>query len=214
MGPYGEGAAPLALWYRSSVSDNADADIFFFGSAGAEFRGHWPGYSQAQVPNTTFFWSMVKMQVGSQAGTVTLRSRDPRDTPRIDFNFFDGHEERDLQALAEGVQFSFDVFDAVGEPYAPYEVVEPTPGVDLRQDIKDRVFSHHATSTCRMGPKDDPDYCVDSEFRVNGVEGLRVVDGSVFPRTPGAFPVAPTFVISQKAFHVLEAGLKNEQGGR
>ncbi len=57
-----------------------------------------------------------------------------------------------------------------------------------------------------MGPKDDPEYCVDSEFRVNGVDGLRVVDASIFPRTPGGFPVAPTFVISQKAFRSVESG--------
>lgn len=60
-----------------------------------------------------------------------------------------------------------------------------------------------------MGSKHDPDYCVDSEFRVNGVETLRAVDASVFPRTPGGFPVGLTFVISRKAFHIMEAGLKD-----
>jgi choline dehydrogenase len=54
-----------------------------------------------------------------------------------------------------------------------------------------------------MGPAGDRDYCVDSEFKVNGVDGLRVVDASIFPRTPGGFPAAPTFMISQKAFGVI-----------
>lgn len=210
VGPYGEGGAPLCIWYRSSVSESEEADLFFFGAAGAEFRGHFPGFSRESVPPSTFFWTMVKMQVGNDAGTVKLRSANPRDTPLIDFNFFAKQEEQDLQAMAEGAQFAFDVFDAVGAPYTPYEVVEPPPGVDFEQGFKDHAFSHHVSSTCRMGPKDDPDYCVDSEFKVNGVEGLRVVDGSVFPQTPGAFPVGPVFTISRKAFHVIMDGLKNE----
>lgn len=198
------------MWFRSSVSENDDADVFFFGAAGAEFRGYWPGYSNSPVPPTAFFWSMVKMQVGNQAGTVTLKSNDPRDTPVIDFNYFTTHEDRDLQALAEGAEFAMSVFDNVGEPYTPYEIVEPRQGIDVRQALKDSAFSHHVTSTCRMGPKDDTDYCVDSKFRVNGVEGLRVVDASIFPRTPGAFSVAPTFVASQKAFHTIMDGLKKQ----
>ena len=204
-GPYGEGGAPLAIWFRSNVSDNADCDIFMFGSAGADFRGYFPGFSREQVPPSTFFWSMVKMQVANQAGTVTLRSTNPRDTPRIDFNWFEQERERDLEALAEGAEFALRMFNATGDPYTPFEVIEPTPGIDMKQAIKDNTFSHHVTSTCRMGPKDHPDYCVDSKFWVNGVEGLRVVDASVFPRTPGAFPVGPTFMISQKAFHDISS---------
>jgi choline dehydrogenase len=44
---------------------------------------------------------------------------------------------------------------------------------------------------------------VDSKFRVNGVDGLRVVDASVFPRLPGAMPNGPTFTISRKAFEKI-----------
>ncbi|KAH8596917.1 putative choline dehydrogenase [Bisporella sp. PMI_857] len=206
-GPYGQGGTPLYIWFRSSVSKTADADIFFFGAPDAEFRGHYPGWSQHRAPNTTFFWSMVKMQVGNQAGTVNLRSANPRDSPIIEFNYFEQQDAHDLQALAEGAEFALDVFNSLGEPYTPFEVVEPARGVELQQSIKDHAFGHHVTSTCRMGPKDDPEYCVDSKFRVNGVERLRVVDASIFPRTPGAFPVAPTFVISQMAFRNIQDGL-------
>jgi len=48
---------------------------------------------------------------------------------------------------------------------------------------------------------------VDSKFRVRGVEGLRVVDGSVFPRPPGAFPVLATFLVSEKASEDILGGL-------
>lgn len=103
------------------------------------------------------------------------------------------------------------VFNATGAPYAPFEIIEPSPEIETKQSIKDNAYSHHVTSTCRMGPKDDPDYCVDPDFNVNGVEGLRVVDASVFPRTPGAFPVVPVFMISQKASHVILDGLSEKR---
>ena len=62
---------------------------------------------------------------------------------------------------------------------------------------------HHASSSCRMGPVGDRSSCVDSKFRVHGVDNLRVVDASVFPRVPGAMPNGPTFTISRKAYEVI-----------
>ncbi|RFU75444.1 glucose-methanol-choline oxidoreductase [Trichoderma arundinaceum] len=208
VGPYGEGGAPLCIWFRSSVSENKDCDVFLFGAASAEFRGYFPGFSREVVPDSTFFWSMVKMQTGNMAGTVNLRSTNPRDTPIINFNFFEQQGDRDLQALSEAAHMVMRVFNATGAPYTPFEVIEPTPGIDIKQAIKDRAFSHHVSSTCRMGPKGHKDYCVDSKFKVNGVDGLRVVDASVFPRTPGGFPVGPVFLISRKAYYDILADVK------
>ncbi|KAJ4258080.1 hypothetical protein NW762_008220 [Fusarium torreyae] len=207
-GAYGEGAAPLSLLYRSSVSETNDTDLFMFGAAGAVFRGYFPGYSTWQAPPTSWFWSIVKMQTGNQAGTITLRSNDPREAPEINFNYFAEKGDRDLQAIQEGVEHTLRIFNATGEPYAPFTVIEPIPEVDIKQGIMDDAFSHHATSSCRMGPAGNKDYCVDPEFKVNGVDGLRVVDASIFPRTPGGFPAAPTFVISQKAFGVILESIK------
>lgn len=207
-GPYGEGAAPLGLLYRSSQSETDYADLFFFGAAGTVFRGYFPGYSEYQAPPASWFWSIVKMQTGNTAGTVTLRSADPREAPDINFNYFAEKGERDLKAIREGVEFAMRVFNATGEPYAPFTTVEPNPEVDIEQGIMDDAFSHHASSTCRMGPAGDRDYCVDSEFRVNGVNGLRVVDASIFPRSPGGFPAAPTFLVSQKAFRLISEELR------
>jgi choline dehydrogenase len=75
----------------------------------------------------------------------------------------------------------------------------------VKQVIKEQAWSHHATSTCAIGSDHDPMAVLDSKFRVRGVTGLRVVDASSFPRTPGAFPVIPTFMISLKAAEVILA---------
>ena len=69
--------------------------------------------------------------------------------------------------------------------------------------IYGQTFGHHPTSTCRIGADDDPGAVLDSKFRVRGIDALRVVDASAFARIPGAFPVVPTFMISQKAAEVI-----------
>lgn len=204
-GPYGEGGAPLTMWYWSKQSQNNDSDVFFFGGASAVFRGYFPGYSREQVPASTFYWSMVKMKPRNAAGTVELRSTNPREAPLINFNYCEQGGTEDLAALAESATVALSIFNATGNPYTPYKVIEPTPGIPIEQALKDDMFSHHVSSTCRMGPKGDRNYCVDSKFRVNGADNLRAVDASVFPIMMGGFPVGPTFIISRKAFHVITA---------
>jgi choline dehydrogenase len=69
-------------------------------------------------------------------------------------------------------------------------------GCDTKQFIREQAWSHHCTSSCAIGADDDPMAVLDSKFRVRGVEGLRVVDASVFPGNPGSYPVVPTLIVS------------------
>ena len=198
-GPYGQGAAAVSMIMRSSLSENENADLFFFGGAGGAFRGHYPGFSHEAWPPETFFWTVVKMQSQNYAGTVRLRSSNPRDVPEISFNSFAQGREHDLNAMVEGFEFARRALSRPGQEYGPYEWIQPTPNVTDHESISNELYSHHATSTCIMGRADDENACVDPQFRVRGVDNLRVVDGSVFPRVPGAFPVLPTFMLSEKA---------------
>ncbi|KAH7174755.1 uncharacterized protein B0J16DRAFT_184907 [Fusarium flagelliforme] len=113
-GPYGRGAAPLSLLYRSSVNETNDSDLYIFGAAGTVFRGYFPEYSTWQAPPASWFWSVVKMQTGNQAGTVTLRSKDPRQVPEINFNFYFQNGDRGIIAIQEGIEHTFPVFNATG----------------------------------------------------------------------------------------------------
>jgi choline dehydrogenase len=63
-----------------------------------------------------------------------------------------------------------------------------------------------------MGKASDPEAVVDSNFRVIGVENLRVVDASVFPRIPGMFIVTPIYMIAEKAADVILADAKKSSG--
>jgi choline dehydrogenase len=199
-GPYSLSGGTLFSTLRSSTSWDNDTDILILSIAGAGDAGFYPGFSQ-RVPRP-YSWgtSLVKMQTRNPSGTVRLRSKDPREAPEINFNFFAENADADLQALADGVEIMLRVFREAGTNFT---VISPNPEVELKQALMDEAFSHHPTSSCRMGPAGSREHCVDSKFRVNGVDGLRVVDASVFPRVPGAMPNGPTFTISRKAFETI-----------
>lgn len=199
-GPYASSAGTFFLTWRSSVSWDNDTDLFFLSATWWGDSGFYPGFSRRQLIPEMWGTSIVKMQTNNPTGSVRLRSKDPRQAPRIDFNFFSENSETHLKALAEGVDLLMRTFDDVG---LPYTVVSPKPGVEMQQALMDEAFSHHASSSCRMGPAGDLKSCVDSKFRVNGVDNLRVVDASVFPRVPGAMPNGPTFTISRKAYMTI-----------
>lgn len=199
-GPYSLSGGTFFLLWRSSVSWDNDADLFYLSAVGWGDSGFYPGFSRRQPVPEMWGNSIVKMQTANPSGTVRLRSKDPRQAPEINFHFFAENAETDLQALAEGVELMMRAYDDTG---LPYTVVSPNPEMDLHQALMDEAFSHHASSSCRMGPIGDRSSCVDSKFRVQGVDNLRVVDASVFPRVPGAMPNGPTFTISRKAYEVI-----------
>lgn len=59
---------------------------------------------------------------------------------------------------------------------------EIQPDEDLKQWARDEAWGHHASCTCPIGADDDPLAVLDGQFPVRGVDGLRVVDASVFPK--------------------------------
>jgi choline dehydrogenase len=152
---------------------------------------------------------MVKTHVHAKLGTLNLTSNNPQDMPGINFRFYeDANGQLDLQAMVEGIEFGRKVVNSVPAPIGPFNETSPCPGnvrCDTKAYILKRTWPHHATSTCAIGADNDPLAVLDSNFRVRGTKGLRVVDGSTFPRPPGAFPVLPTFMLSLKAADAILA---------
>lgn len=140
-------------------------------------------------------------------GWVKLRSGDPEDPPRICFNYMSTPEDwadfRHCIRLTREL-FATDAFKPfAGKEIAPSDVVQSDE--QLNAFIKDAVESaYHPTGTCRMGQADDPLAVVDPECRVIGVQDLRVVDSSVFPRIPNGNLNGPTIMTGEKAAdHIL-----------
>ena len=75
-----------------------------------------------------------------------------------------------------------------------------------------QAWGHHACGTAKIGRADDPTAVVDGSFRVHGLQGLRVVDASVFPDIPGFFIAAAVYLVSEKAADVVLAEHGGEAG--
>lgn len=211
-GTYSSSGFAGTMFYKSSATADNSYDIFAFGGP-VNFRGYFPGYSiNITAEHDLFTWALLKGHPRNNAGSVTLRSADPLDVPSIVYNYFDtgsGDYGADLQALYEAVELARDAFKRQLIP-----VVETLPGkqVQSQEDIetyaKDTAWGHHASSTCPIGPDNDPMAVLDSSFRVPGVSGLRVVDASVYPRIPGTFTAVSTYMAAEKAADVILSQLK------
>jgi choline dehydrogenase-like flavoprotein len=139
-------------------------------------------------------------------GSVTLRSSDPKDPPRIVYNYLAAeHDRTEFRRIFKILRAFFRVTPAC-------EMVGPEilPGPQLGDDDDEAVDSYlreivtstaHPTSTCAMG--DGPDAVLDSELRVHGLTGLRVVDASVFPVIMRGNTNAPTVMVAEKASDMI-----------
>jgi choline dehydrogenase len=116
-------------------------------------------------------------------GTLTLRSRDPREQPEIDCNYLD--EDRDARRMLEGVTLARKI--GRNPALAQFLELEIIPGDAVGDDqLADAIASNlasygHPSATAPMGGPQDPWAVVDSHGAVKGIDGLRVVDASIMP---------------------------------
>ncbi len=202
-GVYTTNGAVLGIVLKSAPA-RADPDLFVFGLP-AYFKGYYPGYSRELSRDKGIFtWAVLKAHTRNSAGSVTLRSADPRDVPQVTFRYFEEGNDadaEDLESVVEGVDFARRIMRRA-DGVTTRELI-PGEGVasrdEVRQFVKDEAWGHHASCTCKIGPREDPMAVLDSDFRVHGVPGLRVVDASVFPYIPGFFIVTSVYMVSEKA---------------
>ncbi|MEU7816520.1 choline dehydrogenase [Pseudonocardia sp. NPDC049154] len=150
-----------------------------------------------------------QVHVGTMAarsrGSVTLRSADPSAHPRIIFNYLDNQRDRDDWVKAIRI-----ARDIMSQPaFSGVDGGEVVPGPEFRTDeeILDWI-SHtaqtglHPTGSARMGRT--PDDVVDPDtLRVHGVDGIRVVDASIFPTVTNTQTYAPTLMVAEKASDMI-----------
>ncbi len=183
-----------------------------------------PKEPAAPLNRNLWSWTILKAY-SSNRGHVRLRSPDPLQAPDIHFCYFDDKPEQyvgphanrnaDLDALVEAVALA----RRLNHGAKALVHSELHPGAekkdksdDLRRWIVGQTWGHHACGTCRIGADawrsnpaelNDRGAVLDSHFRVHGVEGLRVVDASVFPNIPGYFIATSVYMVSEKAAETI-----------
>lgn len=206
-GVYTSNGAVIGL-IRKSDDSREHPDLFIFGLP-LYFKGYYRGYSaDAARRQDRFTWAILKAHTNNTAGTVKLKSTDPRDTPEITFHYFDEGNDtsgQDLQGVVDALKFVRKMNQKTGSVIEREVVPGPSVQTDdqIRTFIKDEAWGHHACGTCKIGKSDDGMAVLDGDFRVYGTENLRVVDASVFPRIPGFFIVTSVYMISEKASDVI-----------
>jgi choline dehydrogenase len=149
--------------------------------------------------------------VGSR-GKVRLRSADPRHKPSIDPSYLS--DLADLDPLVAAVSMAREF--AAARPLSRQLRSELAPGPDvgtaaeLREWIRGNLSTlYHPVGTCAMGgdsrlAASKLTSVLDSELRVRGVDGLRVVDASVMPTVPRGNTNAPTIAIAERAADLIQ----------
>ena len=132
-------------------------------------------------------------------GTIQIRSTDPLDQPRIEPNYFGEQLDRDV--IVEGIKILRKIYTQPA--FRNLWDIEVIPGAEAQSDeqIWEKVRDgggtvYHCVGTCRMGT--DEDAVVDPDLKVRGVDGLRVIDGSVMPQITSANTNASILMIAEK----------------
>ncbi|MDR2216362.1 MAG: GMC family oxidoreductase N-terminal domain-containing protein [Nevskiaceae bacterium] len=137
-------------------------------------------------------------------GRIRLASADPLDAPLIDPNLLG--EPEDIAPLLSGLRLSRRLLSQPS--FAAYHGHEVSPGPQADDDAalaahvrRTSSTVHHPGGSCRMGS--DAAAVVDPQLRLNGLAGLRIVDGSVMPRVVGGNTNAPIVMIAEKAADLM-----------
>lgn len=195
-GPGSSNIAEAGGFVRSRLAEDARCDLqFHFVPALLDDHG------RHRLPGNGYTLHACYLHPRSR-GRLRLRSADPAQPIAIHAGYLSDPDGHDLQRMIEAARLSRDIlaqsaFDAYrGEQVFPDRLL----GTDAEyaEFIRRKAETiYHPVGSCRMG-KDDR-AVVDSELRVRGVQGLRIVDASVMPSLPTGNTNAPTIMLAERA---------------
>jgi len=165
-----------------------------------------------QNPSCHAFQAHVGPMRPTSRGFVKLKSSNPIDTPRIQFNYM--QTEHDLNEMREGIKIARNIFHQ--KAFDHYRGKEISPGENINSDDGLNNFirskgdtAYHPSCTCKMG--NDDMSVVDQDLKVYGVEKLRVVDASITPNIVSGNLNATTVMIAEKASDLIQNKITAEK---
>jgi choline dehydrogenase len=160
----------------------------------------------ASDPEAHGLWISPCLLTPRSRGSVRLASNDPAAAPVVHNAFYTTGD--DLQRMVAALRLTLTI---CAQPALRDICVEPftVPDDDTDEALcehiaRTTVAFYHPVGTCRMGT--DGYAVVDPTLRVNGLEGLRVVDASVMPAVPRGNTNAPTIALAERAADLIAAG--------
>ncbi|MGB5077091.1 MAG: choline dehydrogenase [Sphingorhabdus sp.] len=201
-GPIGNNGTDAVAYLRSGASGHSELDLkYYFMPMMTDPNGG--------IAKEHGISNLVILTRPESRGELKLQSSDPMVQPLIDTNYL--AHERDREALRNGLRIARDIM--AQKAYDPFRGREITPGLDITSDAAlDDYFrnttgvNYEAVGTCRMGSDDLA--VVNDKLQVHGVEGLRVVDGSVMPRITTGDPNASIIMIAEKAAELMSVVIR------
>jgi choline dehydrogenase len=201
-GPGSSNIAEAGGFARSPLAPDARDDIqFHFVPAMLEDHGRRRMAGDGYTLHACFLRPRSR-------GRIALASNRATDKARIEANYLSDPEGFDLKMMVECAKISREIL-----AQKAFDAYRGTPIFPDRSDLSDAELIefvrakaetvYHPVGTCRMG--NDAQAVVDPQLRVNGVEGLRVIDASVMPNLIGGNTNAPTIMIAERAADLIRA---------
>ncbi|CAL8070241.1 unnamed protein product [Orchesella dallaii] len=192
-----------------SIGKNFAADFARgFGVRKRTLERYW-----AHAVGKDSFLQIVSLGRPNAKGTIRLQNTDYQTQPLIDPNYLDNQE--DLDILVEGIKKAVDIVEKTrtfGKVKGHFTEI-PFPGcenIPFRSDkywecyaTRFSVTLHHIVGSCSMGRNDSKDAVVDTQLRVIGIDGLRVIDASVMPSVIVGNTNAPTIMVGEKGADMI-----------
>ncbi len=165
-----------------------------------------------QNPSCHAFQAHVGPMRPTSRGFVKLKSSNPNDSPRIQFNYM--QTEHDLNEMREGIKIARDIFHQKAFDHYRGKEISPGENINSEDDLNNFIRSkgdtaYHPSCTCKMG--NDDMSVVDQELKVYGVEKLRVIDASIMPNIVSGNLNATTIMIAEKAADLIQNKITAEK---
>lgn len=201
-GPLTVGAGQVGGMVRTAVARDARADVLFNVMPLSVDK---PGDPLHRFSG--FSASAAQCRPESR-GTVSIRSADPLQPPRVVSNYLTA--PHDIKVLVEGLKMLRDIYrqpafrDLItDDEYLPGRSIDSDAALaEFGRNRGGTVF--HPVGTCRMGQDDAA--VLDPRLRVRGVERLRVIDASAMPTMTSANTNAAAILIGERGADLLRAG--------
>jgi choline dehydrogenase len=188
------------------ASNFFEVGAFFDSGSGAsyinmqhEFLGFLADFQDGKVVLGDGFQYFVSQMRPYSRGRIRLKSADPKTHPAIHFNYLD--DQRDVKEMIDGIKRTREI--SAQKPWDEFRSasldldLEGASDAEITQWLRNNANTeHHPCGTCRMGT--DTMAVTNGEGHVHGMEGLRIIDGSIMPRVPTANIQAPIMMVAEK----------------